>query len=83
MVRYPYLLKKIESTNEKIVYLQMTAAILLIGSLFVASKIIVPYVPVFTALFLRQFLAFLVFLVLAGWLWYQKSSVPLVDRRDC
>lgn len=80
MVRYPYLLKKIESTNEKIVYLQMTAAILLIGSLFVASKIIVPYVPVFTALFLRQFLAFL---VLAGRLWYQKSSVPLVDRRDC
>ena len=80
MVRYPYLLKKIESTNEKIVYLQMTAVILLIGSLFVASKIIVPYVPVFTALFLRQFLAFL---VLAGWLWYQKSSVPLVDWRDC
>ena len=55
----------------------MTAAILLIGSLFVASKIIVPYVSVFTASFLRQFL------VLAGWLWYQKSSVPLVDWRDC
>ena len=63
----------------KIAYLQMTVAMLLIGSLFVASKVIVQYVPVFTASFLRQFLAFL---VLVGWLWYQKSSVPQVDKRD-
>lgn len=58
----------------------MTAAMLLVGSLFVASKVIVQYVPVFTASFLRQFLAFW---VLAGWLWYQRSSVPKINKRDC
>ena len=51
----------------------------LIGSLFVVSKVIVQSVPVFVASFLRQFLAFL---VLALWLYRQKSPMPQIQKRD-
>lgn len=64
---------------KKTAYIQMTLAMLLIGSLFVASKVIVQSFPVFTASFLRQFLAFL---FLVGMVLYQQSSIPKVSRRD-
>ena len=44
-------------STHKTAYVQMTLAMLLIGSLFVVSKVIVQTVPVFVASFLRQFLA--------------------------
>ena len=66
-------------SSPKIAYIQMTVAMLLIGSLFVVSKVIVQTVPVFVASFLRQFLAFL---ALAAWLYAQKSPMPTIERRD-
>lgn len=65
---------------KKIAYLQMAFAMLLIGSLFVASKFIVQSMPVFTASFLRQFLAFLTLAILVA---YRKSSRPTLLKRDC
>lgn len=65
--------------SHKVAYVQMTLAMLLIGSLFVVSKVIVQSVPVFVASFLRQFLAFL---ALAVWLYAQKSPMPRIQRRD-
>ena len=66
-------------STHKTAYVQMTLAMLLIGSLFVVSKVIVQSVPVFVASFLRQFLAFL---ALAAWLYVQKSTMPKIQRRD-
>ena len=66
-------------SSTKTAYVQMTVAMLLIGSLFVVSKVIVQTVPVFVASFLRQFLAFL---ALAAWLYAQKSPMPTIERRD-
>ena len=66
-------------STHKTAYVQMTLAMLLIGSLFVVSKVIVQSVPVFVASFLRQFLAFL---ALAAWLYVQKSTMPKIERRD-
>ena len=66
-------------STHKTAYVQMTLAMLLIGSLFVVSKVIVQTVPVFVASFLRQFLAFL---ALAAWLYVQKSTMPKIQRRD-
>ncbi len=66
-------------SSQKTAYLQMTVAMLLIGSLFVVSTVIVQTVPVFVASCLRQFLAFL---ALAAWLYVQKSAVPSIARRD-
>lgn len=66
-------------SSHRVAYIQMTLAMLLIGSLFVVSKVIVQSVPVFIASFLRQFLAFV---VLALWLYAQKSPMPRIDRRD-
>ena len=66
-------------STHKTAYVQMTLAMLLIGSLFVVSKVIVQSVPVFVASFLRQFLAFL---VLALWLYRQKSPMPQIQKRD-
>lgn len=66
-------------STHKIAYVQMTLAMLLIGSLFVVSKVIVQSVPVFVASFLRQFLAFL---ALALWLYRQKSPMPQIQKRD-
>ena len=66
-------------STHKTAYVQMTLAMLLIGSLFVVSKVIVQSVPVFVASFLRQFLAFL---ALAAWLDVQKSTMPKIQRRD-
>ena len=66
-------------STHKTAYVQMTLAMLLIGSLFVVSKVIVQSVPVFVASFLRQFLAFL---ALVAWLYVQKSTMPKIERRD-
>ena len=66
-------------STHKTAYVQMTLAMLLIGSLFVVSKVIVQSVPVFVASFLRQFLAFL---ALALWLYRQKSPMPQIQKRD-
>ena len=67
-----------KTTSNPLAYAQMTAAMILVGSLFVASKVIVQHVPVFTASFLRQFLAFV---VLVGFLWYQKTPRPVMTHK--
>ena len=60
---------KVLGARHWVAYGQMTCAMLLIGSLFVVSKVIVQSIPVFVASFLRQFLAFV---ALALWLYAQK-----------
>ena len=68
----------------KLAYVQMTASMLLIGSMFVVSKVIVAYMPVMTASFFRQFLACLA--LVAVLLWrnrYDETVVcPPINKRD-
>ncbi len=69
---------------KKLAYAQMTASMLLIGSMFVVSKVIVAYMPVMTASFFRQFLAVL---VLGGLLLWRNAhgnrvSCPPISVRD-
>ena len=70
---------KVLGARHWVAYGQMTCAMLLIGSLFVVSKVIVQSIPVFVASFLRQFLAFV---ALALWLYAQKSPLPQIHQRD-
>ncbi|MGM9515886.1 DMT family transporter [Roseateles sp. DB2] len=57
----------------------MSLAMLLVGSYLVASKIILQFVPVFTAAFARQALAFV---ALAAWLAWTQSPVSIGRGRD-
>ena len=68
----------------KLAYAQMTASMLLIGSMFVVSKVIVANIPVMTASFFRQFLACLA--LVAVLLWRnrhgEKVVCPPISTRD-
>ena len=68
----------------KLAYAQMTASMLLIGSMFVVSKVIVANIPVMTASFFRQFLACLA--LIAVLLWRnrhgEKVVCPPINKRD-
>ena len=68
----------------KLAYAQMTASMLLIGSMFVVSKVIVANIPVMTASFFRQFLACLA--LVAVLLWRnrhgEKVVCPPINKRD-
>ena len=68
----------------KLAYAQMTASMLLIGSMFVVSKVIVANIPVMTASFFRQFLACLA--LIAVLLWRnrhgEKVVCPPINTRD-
>ena len=69
---------------KKLAYAQMTASMLLIGSMFVVSKVIVANIPVMTASFFRQFLACLA--LIAVLLWRnrhgEKVVCPPINTRD-
>ena len=69
---------------KKLAYAQMTASMLLIGSMFVVSKVIVANIPVMTASFFRQFLACLA--LIAVLLWRnrhgEKVVCPPINKRD-
>ena len=72
---------------KKLAYAQMTASMLLIGSMFVVSKVIVANIPVMTASFFRQFLACLA--LIAVLLWQntrnrhgEKVVCPPINTRD-
>ena len=72
---------------KKLAYAQMTASMLLIGSMFVVSKVIVANIPVMTASFFRQFLACLA--LIAVLLWQnmrnrhgEKVVCPPINKRD-
>ncbi|MFG6459702.1 DMT family transporter [Roseateles sp. BYS96W] len=60
-------------------YVRMALAMLLVGSYLVASKIILQFVPLFTAAFARQALAFV---ALAGWLAWKRAPVSIGGGRD-
>ena len=68
----------------KLAYAQMTASMLLIGSMFVVSKVIVANIPVMTASFFRQFLACVA--LVAVLLWRnrhgEKVVCPPINKRD-
>ena len=72
---------------KKLAYAQMTASMLLIGSMFVVSKVIVANIPVMTASFFRQFVACLA--LIAVLLWQnmrnrhgEKVVCPPINTRD-
>ncbi len=72
---------------KKLAYAQMTASMLLIGSMFVVSKVIVANIPVMTASFFRQFVACLA--LIAVLLWQnmrnrhgEKVVCPPINKRD-
>ena len=71
----------------KLAYAQMTASMLLIGSMFVVSKVIVANIPVMTASFFRQFLACLVLIAVLMWRnshhrQGEKVVCPPINTRD-
>ena len=68
----------------KLAYAQMTASMLLIGSMFVVSKVIVANIPVMTASFFRQFLACLALVAVLLWRnrYGEKVVCPPIDKRD-
>ncbi|MBS1174686.1 MAG: eamA-like transporter family protein [Burkholderiaceae bacterium] len=68
----------------KLAYAQMTASMLLIGSMFVVSKVIVAHIPVMTASFFRQFLACLALVAVLLWRnrYDEKVVCPPINKRD-
>ena len=68
----------------KLAYAQMTASMLLIGSMFVVSKVIVANIPVMTASFFRQFLACLALIAVLLWrnCHGEKVVCPPINKRD-
>ena len=68
----------------KLAYAQMTASMLLIGSMFVVSKVIVANIPVMTASFFRQFLACVALVAVLLWRnrYGEKVVCPLINQRD-
>ena len=68
----------------KLAYAQMTASMLLIGSMFVVSKVVVAHIPVMTASFFRQFLACLALIAVLLWRnrYGEKVVCPPIKKRD-
>mgnify|MGYP003582507627 FL=1 len=68
----------------KLAYAQMTASMLLIGSMFVVSKVVVAHIPVMTASFFRQFLACLALIAVLWWRnrYGEKVVCPPIKKRD-